>query len=519
MPPRTRVLPPKRASRGRALVSVTALIGGVLLLPVLLPPADTQKYYLALLLTALTLLPIVARAAAGTLDAFEPIISISALIGLSYGIRAMYIAYEPVTIEPIIRGRLPFYDYIDRGLILAIAAYCSLLVGYFIVGAIVRVKPLAEWRLARTPWASRLDGRKIAVLITLGTVSTAVYRTQLNEEVTGATTLLGTLANMVQISTCVVALYLSAGDTRLWLRVVAWGITLPLAAWQSVAFASKTSFLQFLYIVVAARHYAKRRVGIVYLALAAVLAVLLVFPIVGMLRGAAVTGERPELGRGAGIRGQVSEVAAQFSRMSPAVYVQYAAEGLLSRATGIDTLSLLLKYDMSEELGDPASYAYIPAYAFIPRVVWPDKPVLDQATRFGRLLLIATFEGAQSNTAFGITHIGDLLVSFGIPGVLIGMCVVGCFYRLTYKFFDPQHTPDLGIKFLYVTILWSMVNGFEGDIPSTYANLLKSVAVWWALKLWLNERHPVDSAARRSPSIAFRQHASPQTRIAAPRAG
>ena len=277
---------PQGGSRPRALLSVAALIGVVLLLPVLLPPADIQKYYLALLLVALTLLPLVARAASGTLDVFEPIIPISALIGISFGIRTMYIAYEPVPINQIFQGNLPFYDYIDRGMILAIAAYCSLLAGYFVVSAPIRVTPLAEWTLARTRWPSRLDGRKIAVLIGVALVGSLMHRNAMgSEEVTSATTVLGTLAFFAQIVTLVLALYLAAGDRSLWLRATAWGICLPLAAWQSVAFLSKGTFLHFLYVVVAARHYAKSRLRTPVIAVVGALAMLFIFPTVGILRG------------------------------------------------------------------------------------------------------------------------------------------------------------------------------------------------------------------------------------------
>ena len=179
----------------------------------------------------------------------------------------------------------------------------------------------------------------------------------------------------------------------------------------------------------------------------------------------------------------------------------------MSRSTGIDALSLLLKYDVSRELGNPTAYLYIPVYAFIPRVIWPTKPVLNQGTRFGRLLVNPTFEGADIITSFGIFHIGDLLVSFGVAGVLIGMCVLGCVYRLVYKFFDPLNSPDLGVKFLYIFLLWDLVNGFEGDIPSAYANMLKSLLVWVLMKSWLNA--PSTDSATRQPRMLHASMARP----------
>jgi len=482
---------PKRASHRWPLVAITTLLGVVFLLPLILEPADVQKYYLALVLTALTLVPLIVRGTSGTLDLFEPIIPISMLIGLSYGVRAMYLAYAPATLEPILTGRLPFYDYIDRGLVVAIAAYCALLAGYYIVAAPLRIRPLAHTRFGRSGWpTSNVDIRKVAVLLGLAVLGSMLAPGQLGGEVSGTTTFVGILANLAQVTACVLALYIGSGDRRLWLRAVVWGIALPLAVWQSLVMAAKAYVLQLLYILLAARHYAKRPVRLPAFVAAAVLAALVIFPIVNVFRGAGYVRQQEAFGAPTAMGGRITQLVTVLASMGIRDYVQFAGEGLLSRSTGVDTLSLLLKYDVSEQLGNPSAYALIPIYAFVPRLVWPDKPVLDQGTRFGQLLLVPTFEGRELAASFGIYHFGDLFLSFGLAGLLFGMCAMGCVYRLTYRFFDPMHSNDLGIKFLYILVLWAMVNGFESDIPSTYSNLLKSLAVWAVIKVWLNQRQP-----------------------------
>ena len=69
---------------------------------------------------------------------------------------------------------------------------------------------------------------------------------------------------------------------------------------------------------------------------------------------------------------------------------------------------------------------------------------------------------------------------------------------LIYRFFDPLNSPDLGMKFLYIFVLWNIVSGFQGDIPSHYANTLRSLLLWVPLKIWLNARS-ADKATRQSP--------------------
>ena len=61
-------------------------------------------------------------------------------------------------------------------------------------------------------------------------------------------------------------------------------------------------------------------------------------------------------------------------------------------------------------------------------------------------------------------------------GVLIGMCVARVSSSApSISFFDPAGSPDLGMKFVYIVLLWGLVNGFESDIPTIYGNVLKSL--------------------------------------------
>ena len=497
---RTIMVAPESRTLLAGVVSVAFLLTALFLTPLMLRPADGQAYYLALVLTTLTALPVIARLASNTFDVFEPIIPLSVLIGLAFGVRTMYLAYAPVTLLPIRMGLLRADDFVNSALLLTIAAYCSLLAGYYVIGGAMRIPPLWTRLSKHRMWApSTLSGVTIAVLLGISVGATIVGRPSPFDPVTNATTTLDLLSSLCQLVGCILALHIAAGDTRRWLPTTLWFVALPLAAWQALLFGTKAPILLMVFAIMAAHHYGRRRISLGLLVAGGVIAVIVVFPIVNtfrqplrMVQVASASSNLPD------IVVRVIALPARLGEMTPTQYVQYAAEGVLSRSTGVDALSLLLKYDVSRELGNPAAYLYIPAYAFIPRVVWPTKPILNQGTRFGRLLVNPTSEGANLIASFGIFHIGDLLVSFGVAGVLIGMCVLGCLYRLTYRFFDPLHSPDLGAKFLYIFVLWSIVSGFQGDIPSHFANILRSLLVWVPLKIWLNARS-VGKAMRQLP--------------------
>ena len=63
---------------------------------------------------------------------------------------------------------------------------------------------------------------------------------------------------------------------------------------------------------------------------------------------------------------------------------------------------------------------------FIPRVVWPDKPVSIDASKYGDLY----FNFAENS--FTLTPMGDLLRNFGPIGVPIGMFILGMIIRTLY---------------------------------------------------------------------------------------
>ena len=484
----------QRSDRSDRRANVLGVVSGALLLtllfatPILLTPKDVQHYYLALLLTVLTVLPIAVRLRTREFDLFEPIVPISLLIGLAFGIRAMYLAYSPVSILPVRVGRFPFDDFVGSALTLTIGAYCALLAGYYVLAAAIPVTPAWKTWQQRT-WPTELSRPKLAGLLGLGVVGTALTRFTGPEEMTAATNAVNLLAGCVQISGCILALHIAGGDHRRWLRVVLWCVVVPLAVWQSVVLVAKTPTLLMAYGAMAAFHYAKRPIRLTILAAAVVFLIVVVFPTVSAYRAA---DDSPLDFSSAGF--STSEVVARaaaipqrLSRYSGLEYLQLSAESVIGRFNGIDSLALLLKYDVSDELADPSLYALIPVYAVIPRFVWSDKPVLERGTRFGQLLIEpTTTDGVAWESSYGMFHLGDLLVNFGYLGVLIGSALLGCLYRLVYRLFDPSHAGDLGMKFIYIFVLWSMVNGFEADVPSIYSNLMKALLIWVTVKVWFN---------------------------------
>jgi hypothetical protein len=103
-------------------------------------------------------------------------------------------------------------------------------------------------------------------------------------------------------------------------------------------------------------------------------------------------------------------------------------------------------------LGETMKYA---SYAFIPRVLWPDKPTVTRGAWFSTRLGLFDTE-AEATTAIGMTAVGELYWNFGTLGVILGMFAIGCFQGMLWRMAgaDPRVKPIHML--LYVTIMLSM---------------------------------------------------------------
>ena len=118
-------------------------------------------------------------------------------------------------------------------------------------------------------------------------------------------------------------------------------------------------------------------------------------------------------------------------------------------------------------LGETMKYA---SYAFIPRLIWPDKPTVTRGAWFSTQLGLFESE-ADATTAIGMTAVGELYWNFGTLGVLAGMFTIGCFQGMLWRMAgaDPRGKPIHML--LYVTIMLSMA-----DMPEA-VTVLVSLAV------------------------------------------
>lgn len=110
-------------------------------------------------------------------------------------------------------------------------------------------------------------------------------------------------------------------------------------------------------------------------------------------------------------------------------------------------------------------------YALIPRVVWPDKPVVSQGAWFAVYLGFAESE-STTTSVWGITAPGELYWNFGIPGLVLGMLLIGSLMGGLWNMAgaDPRRKPVRML--LYTIIMINIVNMETAVTVLVFATLL-----------------------------------------------
>lgn len=109
-------------------------------------------------------------------------------------------------------------------------------------------------------------------------------------------------------------------------------------------------------------------------------------------------------------------------------------QGLMSLAERLDAVSSLAVVVSNYEKLAPYEESYgldnniwkDTVTFVIPRVIWQEKPLASEPRKYGELY----FNFGENS--FTITPMGDLLRNFGVPGVFIGMALLGFLLRILY---------------------------------------------------------------------------------------
>jgi len=126
-------------------------------------------------------------------------------------------------------------------------------------------------------------------------------------------------------------------------------------------------------------------------------------------------------------------------------------------------------------------YTLLPALVTLPRVVWPDKPILNDGLEFSH-----SYWEIPPNitTATPLTQAGDLYRNFGWPGVVIGMAIWGLAAGGLARLNAERRSPRLELVALVALV--QIVPFIDNDLPQLIAAtsrtlMIAGVIAWLAL--------------------------------------
>ncbi|MEO8879435.1 MAG: hypothetical protein ABI446_03485, partial [Gemmatimonadaceae bacterium] len=117
--------------------------------------------------------------------------------------------------------------------------------------------------------------------------------------------------------------------------------------------------------------------------------------------------------------------------------------------------------------------------AFVPRVLWPDKPTKELGQAFGHRY---TYIGTNDlGTAMNLPVLVEFYVNFGFLGVIFGMAMVGGIYYILERIVNNAGQ-DVMLSLIGVVILVPLAN-IESDFSLGFGGLiLNGAALWFVLR-------------------------------------
>jgi hypothetical protein len=150
---------------------------------------------------------------------------------------------------------------------------------------------------------------------------------------------------------------------------------------------------------------------------------------------------------------------------------------IMSRASALVTFAKVV-YLTPEYVPYWGGYTYRYLYtSIIPRFLYPQKPVKILGQEFGhRYELLDPFD---QTTSYNLPVLVEFYINFGVWGIIIGMLMIGIFFRNLYIFFNHPDAGEAGI--VIGTIIFIGLYNLESDLSLILGNTLHYIILLYFL--------------------------------------
>ena len=417
------------ARRPRALLSIGVcllLAGLAASIPFV---GNAMVYTLALGLFAAFAIPVWLGFTRGDLDYFEPIHIFGFLSFVYYGLGSIWTVNDPTHVA----YDLYIVPYVPKALFVCLLGYLAFLAGYH--GVFRR-------RLVVRPANERLRGplylALAAVLGILGFIAVAMreYRTLTHTSVSVLISTMAQLAPIFLFAWALGWLVFFSGESSRSQRAVIFGLLIPGSVITMFAtFSDKSLFMTLIGVPIMARWYLKRKIPWTLLIVLLLVLVFVVFPFYYTYRWS-----DPRMGQA----DRLEATYATVRTWNADLYLRYSVELFVKRLALVNSVAVIVRDTPRWVPYARGDTLFMPTLVyFVPRVLWPDKPVNLFGREFGRTFRVTNY--FSRDTYIAATVPGELYWNFDVPGVIVGMALLGLVMRWLYRRYiegyghDPIH--------------------------------------------------------------------------------
>ena len=235
-------------------------------------------------------------------------------------------------------------------------------------------------------------------------------------------------------------------------------------------FGGKTTAFVILAMPALAYYEVRRRLPIRWIVVVALLAVFVIFPIYNTFRfqnASLETSRRVEM---------AVDTARTWNSDQ---YLDASVYSFLKRLTILTSVAAIVS-----DTGRWVDYRYgetlilAPIGLFIPRFLWPEKPNISIGREFGAVFRLTSAMDIETEVAPSM--VGDFYWNYSVPGVIIGMLLLGMGYRWYFQKFGvgTDYAP-IG-KGIYIALMPNALM-VEANVAIVIAGLIKAGLILAAL--------------------------------------
>ena len=128
---------------------------------------------------------------------------------------------------------------------------------------------------------------------------------------------------------------------------------------------------------------------------------------------------------------------------------------------------------------------FLPSLAFfVPRIIWPDKPLFNLGREFGRTFRMTA--AIDDKTSIAATVPGELYWNFDLPGILVGMAIWGMAIRFCYRRYGAGKPLDPVRKATHIVLLIQFIH-FGGGLAGQGVLVIRTLILIEAFR-WFARR-------------------------------